>query len=264
MVSLEQCFFVVFDDVDFAANLERLSRLEAAQPKVTVQTANDALKQFLIRLEGCGENHPVVRAVTTDQPVAGYVGMQRPRVHVRTRHARSGPNLPGNVPRLGGPALSGHHRAFAVEVDETLFDVGVLVRGDVRTGAGEFSHADAGLCPMRLGALVGRIVRGELEINLVMLSGDDVFHRYPVAHLAVQFDLRPVGASGDQTRFVADHCVFTPVGRLRVIPAVGFKVMNFHLLAGQMIAADGQVILGPVQLELGRFGGLAKRDAGDE
>ena len=72
VVAPEQCLLVVFDEVNLAPNLKSFARLEAAQPKITVQTADHALKQFLIRLECGGKNHRAVRAVAADQPVAGH------------------------------------------------------------------------------------------------------------------------------------------------------------------------------------------------
>ena len=58
---------------------------------------------------------------------------------------------------------------------------------------------------------------------------------------------------------MAHHRVFAPVSRLRVGPAIRLEIVDFHLTAGQMIPTDRQVILGPVQLEFGRLGRLAKR-----
>ena len=259
VVALEQRGLVFFDKVDFAPDFQRLAGREAPEPEVAVQAADDALKQFLIRLERGGEDHRAVAAEAADQPVAWHVGMQRARVDVGARHARPGPNLAGDVAGLGRPALRRHHRPSPVEVDEALFDVGVLVGGGVRAGAGEFPDADAWLRPVRLGSPGRGIVRGEQKIDLVVRGGDDVLDRHAVVHVAMQPNLRAVSAAGDEARLVADDGVLPPVGRLRIVTAICLEVMDFHLLAGEMITTDRQVIFGPIQRQLGRLGRLAKR-----
>ena len=168
VVTLQQRGLVVFYEIDFARDIQRLARREAAQPEVAVQTADHALEQFLIRLERGGKDHRAVAAEAADQPVARHSGVQRARVDIGARHARPGPNLPGDVARLGRPALRRHHRPLAVEIDKALFDVGVFVGGRVRAGAGEFADANARLSPVRLGAFVCGVVRGEPKIDLVV------------------------------------------------------------------------------------------------
>jgi len=214
VVAFQQRGLVILHKVYFSLDLQSLPRPEAAEPEVAVQAANHALEQLLIGFERRGKDHRAVAAEAADQPVAWHVGVQRAWVDIGGWHVRPGPDLPGNVECLGCPVLCRHHCAFAVKIDETLFNVGIFIGVGVPAGACEFAHTNARLCPVRHGALFGGVVRGERKINLVMRGGDDVFDRHAVIHVAVQTEQRAVRAAGDQARLVADDGVSAPVGCL--------------------------------------------------
>src|SRR5262245_57638812 len=56
-IALHQRRHILGDEVNLPANLPALARRETAQAEIRVQAASDALKQFLVRLPGCREDH---------------------------------------------------------------------------------------------------------------------------------------------------------------------------------------------------------------
>ena len=71
-VALEQGFYVVSHDVNFAVNVAGFARAEAAEAEIRVQATNNSLEELLIWFPGGGADPFLVRAEASNQTVAWH------------------------------------------------------------------------------------------------------------------------------------------------------------------------------------------------
>src|SRR5687767_5133186 len=99
-----------------------------------MDAAGDALEEFLIRLEGRGEDQLFVAAENADEAIARHQRAERARVDVGAWDVLRAPDLAGRVARLFRPVAGRHPFEFAVEEDKALAEVvvDVLALRDLR------------------------------------------------------------------------------------------------------------------------------------
>src|ERR1051326_6803166 len=71
LVPPQKCGHIVRHDVNLAADGQRFPGINASKAEVGMDASGHALKQFLVRLPGGGEDQPFVGAEATDQSIIG-------------------------------------------------------------------------------------------------------------------------------------------------------------------------------------------------
>ena len=104
LVAPDQGRHVRRHDVELAADVFRLPRLQPAQAEVAVHARDHALEQLLVRLPGHRQDHLLVRREAARQPVRRHQRAQRPGVHVVPIDVPGGVHLPR---RVAGPLRPG-------------------------------------------------------------------------------------------------------------------------------------------------------------
>ncbi len=118
LVSLQERWDILGQDIDFAANLLCFSRLHFTDAEVAVQALCDSLEKFLIGLEGDGEDPFLVFAEAADEAVAGDQWTERTGIYISSRDVFWTPDLTGFVAGFGDPRLRGQRGEFAVDEEE--------------------------------------------------------------------------------------------------------------------------------------------------
>src|SRR5688572_374671 len=103
-ITLQQRFRLVLQKVNFAMELPRFTRPEAADARVVVNAHDHSLKQLLRFVPGHRQEMPVVARKTTDQSIDRLVGTDGARIDVVEVDARRHVNLSAAIERFLGPA----------------------------------------------------------------------------------------------------------------------------------------------------------------
>ena len=199
-----------------------------------------------------------VLAEAADEAVARHQRAEGTGIHVGARHSFRTPHLSGNVACRGGPRLGGHLREFSVEEDEPLGKLDVHALGVGCFHAREVAEPDTGLCPLGFIHVIGGILHREGERHFIIARRDDMVHGEAVVHVAVEPDLLPVRARGDELRLVAHEGMLLPVGIGGAGAAIGLEVVDFDLALRQVGASDDE----PVRIAREGQRGLVLRERG--
>src|SRR5688500_14891658 len=120
LVSLQEGIGISRDDVNLAADDFGFAGSETADSQVGMETARDALKQFLIGFPCGGEDARLIGVVAADESVAGREFAYRTRVNVIGGDGRRTPDLARRIARLGCPWLHWQACQLPAYKDEAL------------------------------------------------------------------------------------------------------------------------------------------------
>ena len=223
LIPFEEGGHVAGDDVNFAPNLFALTWPQPTDAEVRVDAMEHPLEKFLIRLPRSRQNRFPVLGKTANQSIARRQRIQRSGIYILPGDSFGTPNLPRGVAGCCGPVGGRHRRQRAQQEDEAVADV--VVGGLGRAQAGESADPNAGLCPVCLGRVGRRVVRGQLEVYLIGPGGDGVGDDNAVGQDGCQMQAASVIIRGEELRAVGDGSL-RPVACVGGGSAKGFEIVD--------------------------------------
>src|SRR5262249_53924641 len=146
---------------------------------------------------------------------------QRAWVDVVAGHTFGAPHLSGNISSLCRPITSRHSGEFAIEKNETLWQVVVEISLLENVAeAGKRAKPYTGLRPMRLGTMGRWVLRHQTEIDFVVSRGDRMLDDKSICQGVAQPQYLLVRAEPNLFIGVWDHSVLHPIGIGRARPTI--------------------------------------------
>ena len=241
-VTFEERRDVVFEEIDFAADIPLFARFQAANVWIAVKADVDAFEKFVGGIEGSGEDVLVVGGEAADEAVGGGVFGKRPGIGVGEIDSFRDVHLAAAVEGVFGAAGLREGGEAAFGEDEAFVDVVGLL------AAGEAFDADAGgLEPFDgggVGAFVGELVG---DVDFVGGSGEGV-QEFDFADGGAEFEVFGVRGRFEEGGFVGDGG-FVPILVVSAFAAKGFEVPDVHGFAGEIRGGEGEEVVGPGDAE---------------
>lgn len=251
-VAVYQSGDVVWEEVDFALNVLGLAGGEASEAKVGVETAGDALEEFLIGIPSGGEDGFFVGIEATNEAARWDKVAERARVDICAGDVFWAPNLAGNVARFFRPRRKGHAGELVIDEDETFGQVVVEIAFlKFRIEASESAETDAGLRPVGFGSLVCRVACDELEGDFISACRDGVIDDDAVLQCVAELHYFSVFAEGNEFVAVLDDGVLYPVCIRGSGAAVGFEIVDSNLTSGDNWFADDEPVVVTLECDVG-------------
>ena len=232
--------------VDLAVDRLRLARLEPADAKVGMGADDDALEELLKRFPGGGDEFFSIGGNAADEAVRGDDQRQGTRVDIVSADAGRAPDLAGSVRRFLRPRFDRQTDGLAIDVDETMRQVGFAVWLELRTGVSVDSNAR--LSPVCLRGGGGGIACDDPEIDFIAARHDLVVDHDAVLQERAQMNRPASRVHRDKLGLVRNHGP-GPIASCRARPAKGLDVPDFEQTAGKMVAMDGEDLFIPGKRE---------------